>query len=723
MDRERATAARQQEREAGARARQPGFFGAARGGRPEGLGRTAALAPFRLGLDAASASLRQFKVDLGGAYYHMGPFSFRVGAGAGALIGLATGLKNVAVSAVETAADFERVEIAFEVMTGSADRAKAVLQDIFQFAAVTPFEIKDVVKATQQFTAVGIEAELAFQMVKRLGNIAAAMPEGMAENLNRVVRALAQMHAKGTVQAEEMTRQLANAGIPAWQALAEHISKVEGKLVSVAEVMERTRNGMVSARVGIEAILELATSPRFAAMQARQAQTMLGLWSTLKDNVTLFMADLGKSIIKGFDLKGAAVQLTNFFGYFKSKIGELEPAIMKIGTVFRAAFDVGLGILKVLIDKFSQWTVQLDASPASLEKLRNAVIHVMGTIAKFTVQAFTSIANIIIETINLVRSNLGPALGGLFEGGPGKGLERIALGWRQIFKNIGMGGGIPQEELNRRILALAPQGAPPPIAKMRPDAALKALDDMLAAVKAGNLFDLPPTAEQRWIALGFAMGGVALEAQKVQRAWENAFGMKALTDIGAFTGGMAMMAAFVKKDLNEIGRAGKNVSEGTGLFKIGDFGKGIHDVMKKAHTPFQELKNDLRELDMHFKELSEHAAVALGRGLINPLLLADQGVLEVKKGLDAVNVSRAELLFKARKEMAQGMMGKDTPALVSGSPEAVNAINKAINDQARGQMSVEQLLRLMKEQDAQHQKEIMNIINVLPGALRGIGLG
>lgn len=396
MEKERAAVQRQQTREAAERARRPGLFGP--GGTTRRIGGMG-LAPFSAGLSVARAALRQFSVNLSGVYTHLGPFSARVGAGTALLLGLGGGLVAIGKSAVQTAVEFERTEIAFEVMTGSAERAKAVLEDLYQFAAVTPFEIQDVIKAAQTFTAVGIEAETAAAMVKRLGNISASMPGEMADNLQHVVRALAQMHAKGTVQAEEMTRQLANAGIPAWEALAHRIG------VTVPEAMARARAGMVSAREGIMAILDLAASPRFAGAQARHAQTMIGLWSTLKDNVTFFMRDLGQIIIRGFDLKGAAAELTGFFGALRGHLTDLGPVILRVGAVFRASFSVVLDLLKNAAEAIAGWTKTLDNSQHSVLRWK-----------LFILTSLESLVVGLVQVGNRIQIVVGEGLQGLAQG-------------------------------------------------------------------------------------------------------------------------------------------------------------------------------------------------------------------------------------------------------------------------------------------------------------------
>ncbi len=195
---------------------------------------------------------------------------------AGTTIALAkTGLQFLALQ--------EQALTAFTTMLGSGEKAKAFLADLVDFAARTPFELPGLVSASQKLLAFGFEAEKIVPMLTAIGDAAAGLGGGPAL-IDQITRSLGQMQAKGKVSAEEML-QLAEAGIPAWQLLADTLG------VTIPEAMARVTAGTVSAEVAIEGILAGMTE-RFGGMMDQQAKSMLGMLSTLSDTVAQYSAQI-----------------------------------------------------------------------------------------------------------------------------------------------------------------------------------------------------------------------------------------------------------------------------------------------------------------------------------------------------------------------------------------------------------------------------------------------
>jgi tape measure domain-containing protein len=639
-----------------------------------GAGRFAG-APFGLGLRAASSALRQFRMDFANTFTHVGPFSFRVGAGTAAVIGLGSALISLGKNAVQTAADFERTEVAFEVLTGSAERARAVLEGAYQFAATTPFEIKDVLRATQALTAVGIEAETALEMVKRLGNISAAMPGEMADNLQHVVRALAQMHAKGTVQAEEMTRQLANAGIPAWEALAHRIG------VTVPEAMARAKAGMVSAREGIMAILDLAASPRFAGMQERLMGTLIGLWSNFKDNVTFFLRDLGKALIEGFQIKTATTSLTDFFLHLRSRIEDIKPAILLVGQVARTVFEVILALGRQLVDVFADWTRGLNAGPGALANLRSQVIGVMHTVvSKVTSVAFT-IAEVILKAVHSVLHLIHFVARGLRHIVPPEGQEEL----KEFANNIVRAGWKVQQAID-------------------------------AVAAAGGHAQALPSLEQ-------VAGGIEEIGQRLLRLHAGGVPGRPGLDVNA----RALQGWFAVVKLTQpllgLAHAFEIVREGATKINLplGSLNQKVADLVKSSGGPLAQFKNELKEiadlaqfaLPGAFKTSADAAAFAFGGAAAHAMQSA--------RALKAIEDAQVMALFKRAKAM-QSQRGGDPGALEAGSREAVGLINKAINAQG-GAVDMKGVLDRLLEEDKQFHKEFNNFKRDFDEARKRLGLG
>lgn len=258
-------------------------------------------------------------------------------AAAVAIGGIGAALAAAGVKAIEAAGKLQNVQTAFTNMLGSAQKAAAFTKDLQAFAAATPFEFNQVTSAAQKFLAFGFTAEQVIPTLTAVGDAAAGVGLG-AEGINRVTLALGQIAAKSKVQSDEML-QLTEAGIPAWQMLADKIG------VSVPEAMDMVTKGMVDAQTGISALVT-GMSQKFGGMMEQQSKTIQGTWSTMMDGIeqtagqvglrlaeSLNVTGLFQSIGDGLNNFAQAVQNGGLAQAFKSAIPtEFQVAIVAIGT-------------------------------------------------------------------------------------------------------------------------------------------------------------------------------------------------------------------------------------------------------------------------------------------------------------------------------------------------------------------------------------------------------
>lgn len=223
------------------------------------------------GLNDARSSLDSLKSGFGQLENFVATTMLAVGA---AVVGAGAA---VAVTGFQFDAMKEQSQIAFTTMLGSSQAAQAKLEELQAFAAKTPFEFPDLIRASQRMMAMGFQAQEVIPTLTAVGDAVAALGGGQFE-IDRVTTALGQMNAKGKTSAEEMM-QLTEAGIPAWQMLADKIG------VTVPEAMKMVTKGAVDARTTITAVTE-GIEARFGGMMAAQSLTFTGLLSNLKDNFT-----------------------------------------------------------------------------------------------------------------------------------------------------------------------------------------------------------------------------------------------------------------------------------------------------------------------------------------------------------------------------------------------------------------------------------------------------
>lgn len=235
-------------------------------------------AAMKAGLTAVKAKASDFIQGGVASFKHLG---VRAGQAIGLALAGAGGF--AAKTGVSTAAHFETAEVGMTTMLGSAEKAKKMLDDLAKFSARTPFELRGIVDSSKQLLAYGFNAEQIMPILRDVGDAAGALGLGN-EGVDRITRALGQFKVKGRVMAEEML-QLTETGIPAYEMLAEHYGK------TVREVTEMVHRGEVDAESGIEA-LRKGMHKRYQGLMDRQAETLSGIMSNIKDQFALTTKDL-----------------------------------------------------------------------------------------------------------------------------------------------------------------------------------------------------------------------------------------------------------------------------------------------------------------------------------------------------------------------------------------------------------------------------------------------
>lgn len=257
---------------------------------------------------------------------------------------IAAGAAALGIASVKMNADMEMTTRAFEVLTGSSDRAKDHLAQLERFAATTPFEFPGLVEASKKLQAYGFQTEAVIPIMEAIGNAAMAVGLGQ-EGIDRITLALGQMNAKGKVSAEEM-RQLAETGLPAWELLAKGIG------VSVPEAMDKARKSAISAKDGISALL-MGLNSRFNGMMDKVSGEIPQSFSNMQDSVKSIMRTVGASITEAFDLKtkmkNAADWMSEFATLAKSSgireaFDQMVPDSLKTAIVGISAAIVGVAV-------------------------------------------------------------------------------------------------------------------------------------------------------------------------------------------------------------------------------------------------------------------------------------------------------------------------------------------------------------------------------------------
>ena len=181
-------------------------------------------------------------------------------------------------------AEIEQLQTSFEVMTGSAEKARDVISELQKIGAETPFEVKDLAKATNLLMSFGFGAEDAIDSMLMLGDIA----QGSSEKLDTISKAYGRMVSSQKVTLEDMNMMI-DSGFNPLQIIVENTGE------SMKSLYDRISKGTMSVEEITEAMKQ-ATSEggKYFQSMEKQSKTLNGQISTLKDNFSMFAGVLAE---------------------------------------------------------------------------------------------------------------------------------------------------------------------------------------------------------------------------------------------------------------------------------------------------------------------------------------------------------------------------------------------------------------------------------------------
>ena len=200
----------------------------------------------------------------------------------------------------DVTAEFELQRVALGSIIGDLNEANKMFEQIKAAAVKSPFQIKELVSYTKQLAAYKIETDDLFETTQRLADISAGLGVGM----ERLVLAYGQIRATGYLRASEV-RQLTEAGIPIVEELAKKMSQLRGETVSAAEVMQLISERAISFGMVKEVFDDMTSAGgMFYKMQEKQAETLAGQWSNLKDSIAIMYEEIGNTEGVNNSIKG-----------------------------------------------------------------------------------------------------------------------------------------------------------------------------------------------------------------------------------------------------------------------------------------------------------------------------------------------------------------------------------------------------------------------------------
>jgi len=231
----------------------------------------------------------------------------------GALAGIGVGA--VAQGLINTASSFENLELSLTTITGSSAKAKDAMDWISEFTATTPYELEEVANAFKKLSSYGLEPT---KYLKTLGDTAAAM----GKSLNDAV----EMFADATTGEFERLKEF---GMRA---------KTEGDKVTFSWMQNGQQMTKVVDKTGeaLSNFLGETFQDRFGGGMELLSKGWAGMWSNLKDQVTLF---------------AKAVMDSGVFDYMKARLSDVLSTLTQMtqdGSLKELAQDIGGKLVQAL---------------------------------------------------------------------------------------------------------------------------------------------------------------------------------------------------------------------------------------------------------------------------------------------------------------------------------------------------------------------------------------
>lgn len=233
-------------------------------------------------------------------------------------------LKDFALKVATVRGEFQQLEIAFSTMLGNKKQADALMQQLIDTAATTPFGMNDIANSAKQLLAYGEEADKVNETLVRLGDIAA----GLSVPINDLAYLYGTTMVQGRLYTQDLN-QFLNRGIPLVDELAKQFGVTKG------EVKQLVEQGKVGFPEVEKAIVSMTSEgSKFGGLMEAQSKSITGQISNLEDAVEQMINEVGKSsegVIGG--ILGAA---SSIVGHWK-QIGIVVAGTIATWGAYKAA--------------------------------------------------------------------------------------------------------------------------------------------------------------------------------------------------------------------------------------------------------------------------------------------------------------------------------------------------------------------------------------------------
>lgn len=243
------------------------------------------------------------------------------------------GVEQLAEHIFNVRSQFQQLEISFTTMLGSEQKAGALMNQLVQTAAKTPFDMSSITNGAKQLLAYGTAANEVNDILVHLGDISA----GLSVPLNDLVYLYGTTMSQGRMYTMDL-RQFMGRGIP----MAEELGKIMGK--TTQEVQQAVTDGKVGADLVKKAIVNMTEEGgKFGGLMEKQSTTLQGKWSNIGDSVDQMFNELGK---KSQGIFGTGLDLiSSLVDNWQTLVKTIGSAVVMVGT-YKAGLMAAASIQK-----------------------------------------------------------------------------------------------------------------------------------------------------------------------------------------------------------------------------------------------------------------------------------------------------------------------------------------------------------------------------------------
>lgn len=228
---------------------------------------------------------------------------------------------------------FQQLEIAFGTMLKSKEKANALMAQMTDLAAKTPFGLQEVSEGAKRLLAFQVPAQEVTETLRRMGDVAA----GLGVPMGQLIHVYGQVKAQGKLMTNDLY-QFMNAGIP----IIAELSKVVGK--SETEIKDMVSAGKIGF-AEVQAVIKGMTDEGglFYNLMAEQSKTLSGQLSNLEDNFDNMLNEIGKAT-EG--IASGAISSVAFLVENYQTLGKIIAGLIATYGTYRTAVLVNIALTK-----------------------------------------------------------------------------------------------------------------------------------------------------------------------------------------------------------------------------------------------------------------------------------------------------------------------------------------------------------------------------------------